>query len=259
MEIIVLLAALFATFMGAICGNGGGVIIKPVMDALLDITVSTISFMSSTTVLVMTITSLLRSRKGSVRIDKAKGTSLAIGGAAGGVLGSYLFSMVGKAVGNGELVSFIQNLSLIIFTAAVFIFTIYKSRIRTLNVSNQILTFIIGLSLGLISAFLGIGGGPINIIVLAYFFSMDSKTAALNSLFIILFAQITNLVSFMISNGIPELNYLFLIGMWITAVVGATLGRMVSKKVDNRTVDKLFMLLMSIIIAICLYNCIKFL
>ncbi|MEI3183290.1 MAG: sulfite exporter TauE/SafE family protein [Lachnospiraceae bacterium] len=39
------------------------------------------------------------------------------------------------------------------------------------------------------SSFLGIGGGPINLVVLLYFFSMDTKAAAQNSLYIILFSS----------------------------------------------------------------------
>ena len=257
MEIVVILSALFATFMGAICGNGGGVIIKPVMDALLNLNASSISFISSFTVFVMTITSLLRSRHSSVKIDKGRAIPLAIGGAIGGVLGSALFSLISSAF-DSALVSLSQNITLVILTIAVFIFTLFKARIKMLNVSNKLLTFIIGLLLGLISAFLGIGGGPINIIVLVFFFSMDSKNASLNSLFIIFFAQLTNLLSSVISRGLPELNYLFLLCMIITAVVGATLGRKVSDKISNRGVDILFLLLMCVIIAICLINIFKF-
>ena len=37
--------------------------------------------------------------------------------------------------------------------------------------------------LGIISSFLGIGGGPINLVVLFFFFSMPTKIAAENSLY----------------------------------------------------------------------------
>ena len=36
------------------------------------------------------------------------------------------------------------------------------------------------------------------------------------------------------------------------------MGRMFSKKMDNKAVDKLFMALMAVIIALSLYNCFKF-
>ena len=53
-----------ATTLGAISGIGGGVIIKPVMDALGGMSVSTISFLSGCTVLAMSVVSVLRSRGG---------------------------------------------------------------------------------------------------------------------------------------------------------------------------------------------------
>ena len=43
----------FASIVGAICGIGGGVIIKPVLDMLHFETVSPISFLSGCTVLSM--------------------------------------------------------------------------------------------------------------------------------------------------------------------------------------------------------------
>lgn len=60
-----------------------------------------------------------------------------------------------------------------------------------------------GVLLGIISSFLGIGGGPINLVVLGYCFSMDSKTAAVISLYIILFSQLASLLAALIS-GVPD-------------------------------------------------------
>ena len=50
------LVAILATTIGGISGVGGGVIIKPVMDAVSGLPVATISFLSGCTVLAMTIT-----------------------------------------------------------------------------------------------------------------------------------------------------------------------------------------------------------
>ena len=82
MTVIVVITAFIATILGSISGIGGGVIIKPVMDAILDLSASTISFLSGTTVLTMTIVSLLRSRGGETKVDR-RGTFLAVGGAVG--------------------------------------------------------------------------------------------------------------------------------------------------------------------------------
>ena len=88
------LVCLVATTVGGISGVGGGVIIKPVLDATSGMPVSTVSFLSGCTVLAMTITSMLRSRGGEVKVEPRRGTLLAIGGALGGIAGKELFELV---------------------------------------------------------------------------------------------------------------------------------------------------------------------
>ena len=50
--IILFIISLLASVVGAICGIGGGVIIKPLVDALNIMPVSEISFLSGCTVLI---------------------------------------------------------------------------------------------------------------------------------------------------------------------------------------------------------------
>ena len=57
MQFIIAVTVLFATVLGSLSGIGGGVIIKPVMDAISGLDSSQISFLSGTTVLTMTIRS----------------------------------------------------------------------------------------------------------------------------------------------------------------------------------------------------------
>ena len=90
-----LLVSFLASVAGAICGIGGGVIIKPVLDVCGLASVSTISFLSGLTVLSMSLYSVGRTMaSGGSQIDKKTGTPLAIGAAAGGIAGKQLFSVV---------------------------------------------------------------------------------------------------------------------------------------------------------------------
>lgn len=85
MMIIVFLVCFLASVAGAICGIGGGVIIKPVLDALGIMSVSAISFLSGVTVLSMTTYSVIKSKcskESSFHGDR--GLPLAIGAAFGG-------------------------------------------------------------------------------------------------------------------------------------------------------------------------------
>lgn len=254
--VVVVITAFLATIIGAISGIGGGVIIKPVMDATCDLSASTISFLSGTTVLAMTIVSLLRNRGSDIKIDR-RGTFLAIGGAIGGLLGKLLFSYIVKGIPDSSLVSLIQNIVMVILTAMVLVYVLLKSRINTLNVSSPITTTLLGLLLGVLSSFLGIGGGPINIMILSFFFSMDSKTAALTSLYIIFFSQTVSFISSLIE-GLPPFELSMLLPMMIAAILGATIGRTLSKKMSSRAIDIIFSCLLVIIIFISIYNCIRF-
>ena len=87
--------SLLASIAGAICGIGGGVIIKPSLDLFHLDSVATISFLSGCTVLAMSCYSVTKSmRSGESKIDLKIGTPLAIGAAIGGVVGKQMFSII---------------------------------------------------------------------------------------------------------------------------------------------------------------------
>ena len=51
--LIPFLICFFASAVGAICGIGGGVVIKPLLELFLDLPITVIHFLSSSTVLCM--------------------------------------------------------------------------------------------------------------------------------------------------------------------------------------------------------------
>lgn len=112
--------------------------------------------------------------------------------------------------------------------------------------------------LGILSSFLGIGGGPINLVVLFYFFSMPTKVAAQNSLYIILFSQITSLGNSVVTATIPEFSVFLLLLMAGGGILGGFCGRNINKRIDSHKVDILFMVLMVMIIGINIYNMYRF-
>ena len=98
----------------------------------------------------------------------------------------------------------IQSIILLIINVVIIFYMKNKSSIRTLKINICIL---IGLSLGIISSFLGIGGGPLNIAVLYYFLSMSAKESTINSLFIIFFSQVTSLVTTLLTWDITKFDF----------------------------------------------------
>lgn len=248
-----------ASVVGAICGIGGGVLIKPILDAFGVLSVASISFLSGCTVLSMSFYSVLKARlsKESL-VDLKTGTPLAIGAAIGGVTGKMMFQYLSDMFTNKDQVGAIQAVCLLMITLGTMIYTLKKDQIKTLHVQNPLVCIAIGLVLGICSSFLGIGGGPINLVVLFYFFSMDTKTAAQNSLYIILFSQITSLVNTLITHTVPEFEVGLLILMVGGGILGGAAGRIVNKRMDVNMVNKLFIGLMAVIMLICAYNIYQF-
>lgn len=94
--------------------------------------------------------------------------------------------------------------------------------------------------------------------ILFYFFAMDTKTAAQNSLYIILFSQITSLVTTLLTRSVPPFEWTALLFMVVGGIGGGMMGRRLNQKMDNAAVDKLFMGLMIVIILISVYNFFRF-
>ena len=256
---IYLLVSFLASVIGAICGIGGGVIIKPVLDLCGLASVSTISFLSGCTVLSMSCYSVAKNLStGESKVDMKTGTPLAIGGAVGGVLGKQMFSAVKAMFANPNTVGAVQAACLALLTIGTLIYTIYKNRIQTKQITSLWVCLAIGLALGILSSFLGIGGGPFNLVILFYFFSMDTKTAAQNSLYIILFSQVTSLLTTLLTRSVPDFQWMALLFMVAGGIGGGMVGRMLNKKLDNAAVDKLFMGLMAVIILISVYNTVRY-
>lgn len=248
-----------ASVAGAICGIGGGVIIKPVLDAFGILDVNVISFLSGCTVLSMTTYSVVKSRMSRESyVETAVGIPLALGAAAGGLAGKQLFSWVLSISPDKDQAGAVQACCLLIVTVGTLIYTLRKERIRTCRVQNSAACTLIGIFLGILSSFLGIGGGPVNLVVLFYFFSMPTKAAAENSLYIIFFSQLASLASSIVTGSVPKFQTGVLLLMVSGGIAGGICGRACSKRMEEKTVSRLFIGLMVLMILINLYNMIQF-
>ena len=169
-----------------------------------------------------------------------------------------MFQYISGLAEDKNQVGAVQAGCLLVITLGTLIYTLRKDRIKTRRVSNAAVCILIGLVLGIFSSFLGIGGGPINLVVLFYFFSMDTKTAAQNSLYIILFSQIASLANTLITKSVPEFGLGLLVIMVGCGILGGAAGRVVNRRMDGAMVNKLFVGLMAVIMMICGYNIVKF-
>lgn len=255
--------AVSASVIGGICGIGGGVLIKPLLDITGIADPSQASFLSAVTVLAMTGyytgKNLFTSEIKENSIDYRAAIPLAVGASIGGVAGKMLFELIRANSSSTDIAGAVQSMVLGILVIATLIYTLKKSKIKSLKIEKYSVSIIIGLALGLLSSFLGIGGGPFNLAVLFFFFSMETKEAVQNSLFIILFSQISSLIYMIVCGKIPQVDMCMLLFMAAGGVAGGVLGKRIGKLIDGKTTDKLFVALMAVIIGICTYNSVNYL
>lgn len=261
MALALFFIALLTSIVGSICGVGGGVITKPVLDAMNIMTVSAISFLSGCTVLAMAVVSVGKSlRSKQAHINRQATPALSVGAAVGGVVGKVLFHAVKDAAGNEHLVGMVQAALLALITALTFLYMreTKKGRIRTLHLSHSFSSAAIGLALGIVSSFLGIGGGPINLAALSFFFSMDAKEAAGNSLCIILLSQAASLLQAFATASVPAIDPLFLCAMIAGGILGGFAGQSINKKLSPAQVGTFFNGLMLLVTGISICNAAHF-
>lgn len=254
MSLIFIIISFSASVVGAICGIGGGVIIKPALDAFGGVPIATINFLSGCTVLGMTSYSVLTSLgKDQGSIDIGLGVPLGVGSIVGGLCGNIFFDMISSLLPNPDTLGFVQAALLMITVVATMLYTLRKEALKSLMISGALPCFCVGCALGMVSSFLGIGGGPINLMVLSFCFGMDAKIAAQNSLFIILLSQAASTARTLLM-GCPVFELHLLLGMIVAGVSGGVAGRNINRRIDAASVDRLFLLLMGAIVLICIYN-----
>lgn len=257
MSFFLFLVAFFASIVGAVVGAGGGVIIKPILDLIGVLPVSTVSFCSGCTVLGMSLFSLIYNRGNGVKLHIKSSTLLAVGAVCGGLIGKALFELVRKG-GKEQTLGAIQAVFLTLITFGVFLYVCFKDRLPSRQVSNPLSIIVIGTCLGIISSFLGIGGGTSNVAVLFFFFSMDAKEASKNSLYIIIFSQVSSVTTALVTSSVPTFPRIYLFFMVAGGIGGALLGGYISKKLDNSGVERILKALLLVITAVDFYNVLNY-
>ncbi len=240
--------AIFASTVGSISGMGGGIIIKPVLDAVSDFTVEQINFMSACTVLVMSICTLYRGRNDQLPIEIPTAIALGLGASVGGVLGKNLFLFLPSSL------VYLQSALLLALNVAVYFYLKAQQHLPSQNMKHAAGSFLLGSILGIISSFLGIGGGLFHVLALEFAYSASKVLAIKYSVIIIFFSQISAVFATIIQ-GIPEnVSYPSLVLMMLGASVGANLGRKISKNFTETQLKSCFHDILVGIIALSAFN-----
>lgn len=252
MELLYFLVALIATTLGSLAGIGGGVIIKPAMDFLGHYDLATISVVSTLTVLSMAIVATWKKVKGGYK-PKKQIYYLAFGSIIGGVLGKFLFTYLLKIMAVPQA-SALQATMLLIILLLVLI----KKWLPTFHYDSHLSMILIGLGLGTLASFLGIGGGPINIMVLMMFLGMDIKESAVTSIVVILLSQLAKVVTLLISGGIIFSEIGIVVFMIPAAIAGALIGAKLHNLMTEKSLHTLFDIIVILLIILNGYNAFNF-
>ncbi len=251
MSVIYFLIAFFSTVTGSMTGLGGGVIIKPVLDAIGNHDIKTISILSSFTVFSMAITSVIKQTRLGFKIEKCF-YFLTTGAVLGGIIGKYGFNKLAHII-DLDLLSSIQSL----FLGSILTLVLFKKIIKAKQVNNNFAIVGLGIILGAISTFLGIGGGPINVAVLTLFIGLSVKDSAVVSILIILFAQLSNLILTGCTVGFKQFDLKMLFFMIPAAIIGGLVGSTLNRKFKSKHIEHILNILLVAIIMLTAYNGVK--
>ena len=244
---------LAATTLGSFVGLGGGVIIKPLLDFIGAEPRMQVDFLSASAVFTMSIVSTSRQIKNKSKFDKSIILFIAFGSIVGGFLGGYFMDLMSNTFEQG-LIRAVQAVILAILLTAVS-FYVAKDR-KSFYIKNNFAILFVGLLLGFIASFLGIGGGPINVAVLTLFFSMNVKESAIYSVAIIFFSQLSKLITIFISSGFRPYAHQWktLIFILPAAILGGIIGSKFNRKFDDKFIRKVFVCVMILLILLNVYN-----
>ncbi|MCL1998145.1 MAG: sulfite exporter TauE/SafE family protein [Turicibacter sp.] len=242
--------------IGAVVGLGGGVIIRPVFDILAIHNMLNIAFFSSAAIVTMSISSTLKKVKDGTKIEPRTAILISCGAILGGTFGNLFLEFLLDFFETQTSVQLIQTISTIFFLLLA-IYLTQKGNLRY-NVKHMALYPIIGVFLGTLAVFLGIGGGPINVPLFVILFNLSVKAATAYSIVVIFFSHSFRLITMGFTTGFAYFDVGYLVFILPAAILGGILGSMISKNLSDNMVKKAFLLTMLVLIGVNIYNGLMF-
>lgn len=258
-ELVYLLVAMISCIIGALGGIGGGIIIKPAIDLMGQYSLLNIGLLASSTVLAMTLVSVWKMRRHIMGVGFKLVFLIAIGSLMGGVLGGKLFNLVSEHYKIDKYIGIVQTVVLLTVILAVILIELNKKRLVQKSYRSPVLIVGIGMILGTVSSFLGIGGGPFNKPTIYLLLGLSAKGSTVGSLCIVFFSQASNVVRTLALHGTSAFDLSVLPYMIVGAILGGYIGGWIINKVDEAFYDKLFMGVLIIILFINFLNLYQYL
>ncbi|WP_229677508.1 sulfite exporter TauE/SafE family protein [Enterococcus wangshanyuanii] len=231
---------------------GGGVIIKPALDFLGYHSLNTIAFYSSVAVFTMAISSTYKQYQNGLQIQWKKAAGISAGSLIGGMIGDLLLNQALAAASDQSQVQVMQYSIMLVTLVLVLIYNRFSH--WQFHFRRMFVFVSVGLFLGILSTFLGIGGGPINVACLIFFFGMNIKSATVYSIITIFFSQLAKLGTIGFSTGFDSFDLTMLWAIIPAALLGGYVGGLLSKKISEQHVAQIYSLVVFFVIVLNAYN-----
>ncbi|KNZ41594.1 sulfite exporter TauE/SafE family protein [Acetobacterium bakii] len=250
--ILYFLVIVLANTVGAISGMGGGVIIKPMLDAIGVHSLNEISFYSSIAVFTMAIVATWQQFKNPIDVKIKLALLISFGSFLGGVLGQSAFSQLLDFFASESTVQWIQIILTVLSLVFALLYTIKKWKSWKLKKMGWYLA--LGLFLGFLSTLLGIGGGPINVALLMLCFGIPIKDATVYSIITIFFSQLSTLITIGLTTGYEAFDLSLLAYIIPAAMIGGFLGARLSGVLSEKRVLRVYQLVVMLVIILNIAN-----
>lgn len=240
-----------STTLGACAGLGGGIIIKPTLDYIHLDTVRVIGFYSANAVFAMSCRSSIKAILSKHKFNWQLILLIAISSMVGGYLGNLVFNLLRDNLGE-RIVNLTQSglLCLMMLLLVLYFVKTPKSH----NFKNPLLIMLCGLLLGLVSAFLSIGGGPANVALYSWLFGLTLKESVIYSLATIFCAQGTQLAAIALTEGYSAYPCTLLWLLIPAAILGSMLGGFIYKKSNENVIRKILIVTMAALLLVNIHN-----
>ncbi|MFD1849341.1 TSUP family transporter [Oceanobacillus bengalensis] len=246
-----------SSVIGAMAGLGGGTIIKPVLDFAGHYDLETIGILSASTVMAMSTMSLVLMKTTEEKVDFKVSLLIAAGSIIGGLIGKGVFNFYVVNLESADMIGIIQSGLLALLLIIIYVYFKLDRFVTSYKITNKVIIFSTGLLLGLLSAFLGIGGGPLNVAILALLFSMTGREAVINSTFIIFFSQFASLVLVTFTTSFQGIDLTMLPYMIIGGIAGGCAGNILLFRLSSKAIRSIFSLTILVIVLVNIYNLVK--
>lgn len=256
-QILLILIALSATLIGATTGIGGGIVVKVLYDVIGLHSVLEIGFYTTVLVFTMSIISIYKQYRNGFNYDLNILLSISLGSILGGYLGDWLLNYFASDIPKNQLQ--IGQSTILLFTLIFLLFYTQKKKKNSIELKrSRFNMFLLGLFLGSISIFLGIGGGPLNVSLLVIFFNYSMKQASVYSIATVFFSQITKVFTIIASQQYTQFDLSLIPWLILVGVVGGYYGTKINQRITNESIGKVYNIFMLGMCAITIYNILRF-